>query len=250
MNRARPKLVTLSGLVLALFLLSALVAPAAAPAAERRPAPIYEEGPKSRDGIGKFYLGREISQVMGHEGADWLERPERLREESPELLHELLGLKRGMVVADIGAGTGYHSWRMARQVGPSGKVYAVDIQPEMLALIAVNMPARGVSNVVGVLGTTTSPKLPANSLDLVLMVDVYHEFNQPHEMLTAISQSLKSGGRVAFVEYRAEDPLVPIKGLHKMTEAQVRLEAERHNLVWVETHAELPWQHLILFRKR
>lgn len=237
------------------FILTCLVLagspPASAANAPGTPTtPRYEEHPPSRDGTGRFFMGREIAMVMGHQGAEWLERPERIREESPELLHELLGLKRGMTVADIGAGTGYHSWRMARAVGSSGKVYAVDIQPEMLAQIATNMPRHGVSNVIGILGTPKSPQLPTNSLDLVLMVDVYHEFDHPFEMLDAITRSLKPKGRVAFVEFRAEDTLVPIKALHKMTEAQVRKEAELHDLVWIETRRELPWQHLILFRKR
>lgn len=213
-------------------------------------APPYEMRPASRDGIGKFFLGREIAHVMGHEGAAWLERPERMEEERPDLLHSLLELKPGQVVADIGAGTGYHSWRMARAVGATGRVYAVDIQPEMLAYLATNMPARGVSNVVGVLGTATDPRLPKEALDLVLMVDVYHEFDHPHEMLTAITRSLKPGGRVAFVEYRGEQVSVPIKPLHKMTEAQVRREASLQPLEWVETRRELPWQHVIFFRRK
>jgi ubiquinone/menaquinone biosynthesis C-methylase UbiE len=201
------------------------------------------------DGIGKFYLGREIAHVMGHQGADWLERKERSREEAPDKLMELLALKPGEVVADIGAGTGYMSWRMARRVLPGGKVYAVDIQQEMLDLLGANMKERSLTNVIPVLGTVTDPKLPANTIDLVLMVDVYHEFSEPYEMMRNIISSLKPGGRVAFVEYRAEDPDVPIKPLHKMTVAQVKKEAVAVGLHFEKNIEDLPRQHLILFQK-
>src|SRR3989442_6967964 len=202
------------------------------------------------NGIGKFYLGREIAHVMGHEAADWLERPEREAEEKPDLVIEALKLKSGDVVADIGAGTGYYSWRMAKDVGEKGLVYAVDIQQEMLDLLAKKMAARKITNVKGVLGTITDPKLPARSVDLVLMVDVYHEFDHPFEMMQAICPALKPGGRVVFVEFRAEDPKVPIKEVHKMSEAQVRKEMSAQPLEWVETIATLPWQHVIVFRKK
>lgn len=247
---ARAGLLLLAAALLAPF--HAIAAEAATPDAAPTPppSPLYETRPASRDGIGKFFLGREIAHVMGHEGAAWLERAERIDEERPDLLHDLLALQPGLLVADIGAGTGYHSWRMARKVGPSGHVYAVDIQPEMLAYISTNMPARGVTNVTGVLGTLTDPKLPAGTLDLVLMVDVYHEFDHPFEMLAAITRALKPGGRLAFVEFRGEQVSVPIKKLHKMTEAQVRREAALHPLDWVETRRELPWQHLIVFQRR
>lgn len=253
-RRRAPDLIRLLVLVLGLGL-TCLPFAQPIPAAEPEPAPegslpTYEQRSPSRDGIGKFHQGREISQVMGHQGADWLERPERLQEERPDLLHQLLALQPEMAVADIGAGTGYHSWRMAKAVGPKGKVYGVEIQPEMLGLLLANTRSHGVSNVVGVLGTPKDPKLPTNSLDLVLLVDVYHEFDHPFEMLAAITRSLKPNGRVAFVEFRAEDPNVPIKNLHKMSEAQIRKEAGQHPLEWVETRRELPWQHLVLFRKR
>src|SRR6266571_4821065 len=202
------------------------------------------------NGIGKFYLGREIAHVMGHQAADWLERPEREAEEKPDLLLEALKLKPGDVVADIGAGTGYYSWRMAKLVGDQGLVYAVDIQQEMLDLLAKKMAERKISNVKGVLGTLTDPKLPANSVDLVLMVDVYHEFDHPYEMMQAICKALKPAGRVVLVEFRAEDPTVPIKEVHKMSEVQVRKEMSAHPLEWVETIATLPWQHVIVFRKK
>lgn len=201
------------------------------------------------DGIGKFYLGREIAHVMGHEAGDWLERSEREQEEHSEQLVEELGVGPGQRVADIGAGTGYFSRRLARKVGLGGKVFAEDIQPEMLELLTNKMAGLGITNVTPVLGTTTDPKLPAGSLDLVLMVDVYHEFDFPFEMMEAICRSLKPGGRVVFVEFRAEDPQVPIKPLHKMTEEQVKKEMRAQPLHWVETKRVLPWQHIIFFRK-
>jgi len=202
------------------------------------------------DGIGKFYLGREIAQVMGHVGADWLERPEREAEEHTTQMVDLLNLKPGQVVADIGAGTGYLSRQLACKIVPGGKVLAVDIQPEMLELLAKRMARAGITNVVPVLGTVSDPKLAANSVDLVLMVDVYHEFEFPFEMMSNICRSLKPGGRVAFVEFRAEDPNVPIKPLHKMSGAQVRKEMKRLPLVLLSTSEQLPRQHLVIFVKR
>jgi ubiquinone/menaquinone biosynthesis C-methylase UbiE len=201
------------------------------------------------NGIGKFYMGREIAHVMGHQGADWLERPERAEEEKPDKMIELLGLKPGEMVADIGAGTGYISWRMAQKVRPAGKVYGVDIQQEMLDLLAASMKKRGITNVVPVLGTETDPKLAPDSIDLVIMVDVYHEFSEPYAMMQNIVKALKPGGRVAFVEYRAEDPNVPIKRVHKMTEAQVKKEAATVGLQWEKTIPDLPRQHIIIVRK-
>lgn len=201
------------------------------------------------NGIGKFYLGREIAHVMGHQGADWLDRDEREREEAPDKMVELLGLKPGDHVADIGAGTGYITWRMAKKVGPSGKVYAVEIQQEMLDLLVPRMKQRGLDNVVPVLGGESDPKLPAESIDLAIMVDVYHELSEPAEMMENLLRALKPGGRIAFIEYRAEDPNVPIKAVHKMTEAQIRKEAAAAGLEWVQTISDLPWQHLVIARK-
>jgi ubiquinone/menaquinone biosynthesis C-methylase UbiE len=204
-----------------------------------------------RDGIGKFYAGREIAQVMGHQGADWLDRPERQQEERPELLLQLLPLRVGDIAADIGAGTGYLSWRMAKIVGQKGRIYCVDIQQEMLDLLITNMTAHQTTNFQTVLGTVTDARLPANSVDLVLMVDVYHEFDHPFEMMQSIVRGLKPGGRVVWVEYRAEDPSVPIKPLHKMSEAQVRKEAALvPGLEWVRTIEKLPRQHIFILRKR
>ena len=201
------------------------------------------------NGIGKFYMGREIAHVMGHQAADWLDRPERQQEERPDLLLPALKVQRGQSVADIGAGTGYYSRELAALVGESGTVYAVDIQPEMLQLLTNKMAELKIHNVKPVLGTVTDPKLPADALDLILMVDVYHEFDHPYEMVQAMTRALKPGGRIVFVEFRAEDPDIPIKAVHKMSEAQVRKEMAVHPLEWVETINVLPRQHIIVFKK-
>jgi ubiquinone/menaquinone biosynthesis C-methylase UbiE len=202
------------------------------------------------NGIGKFYMGREIAHVMGHQAADWLERGEREKEERTSLLIEALKVRPGDVIADIGAGTGYHTRRLAPKVVPGGRIYAVDIQPEMLVLLTNTMAQMKITNVVPVLGTIDNPKLPANSVDLALMVDVYHEFSLPYEMTEAICRSLKPGGRVVLVEFRAEDPDVPIKAVHKMSAAQAKKEMTVHPLEWVETINVLPWQHIIVFKKK
>src|SRR5437879_224531 len=201
------------------------------------------------DGIGKFFLGREIAHVMGHQAADWLERTEREQEERPDLLLPALKIKAGDTVADIGAGTGYYTRRLAKLVGNKGTVYAVDIQPEMLALLTNKMAELNIHNVKPVLGALTDPKLPKASVDLILMVDVYHEFDHPFEMTQGMARSLKPGGRIAFVEFRGEDPKVPIKRVHKMTEAQVRKEMSLQPLKWQETIETLPWQHIIIFQR-
>jgi ubiquinone/menaquinone biosynthesis C-methylase UbiE len=231
-----------------LLLLLALALPVPATAGEAA-ANRYTAVAASADGIGKVYLGREIAQVMSFHGAQWLERTERMEEERPDLVLSALELNPGMTVADIGAGTGYYSWRIAQRVGSGGAVYAVDVQLEMIRMLEKQMSRRAAVNVRAVLGTTTDPKLPENSLDLALMVDVYHEFEYPYEMLAAIARALKPGGRLAFVEFRGGDPAVPIKPLHTMTEAQVRKEAAVHPLEWVKTVRDLPWQHVIVFRK-
>jgi precorrin-6B methylase 2 len=202
------------------------------------------------DGIGKFYLGREIAYVMGHQAADWLERPTREKEERSSLLLKSLAFKPGQVVADIGAGSGYFTFPIAREVGATGKVYAVDIQPEMLDLIRKRMRERKVTNVVPVLATETDTKIPKESIDLMLLVDVYHEFSHPYEMTCAMVSALKPGGQLVFVEYRLEDPDVPIKLVHKMSQRQVLKEMEPHPLRHVRTLNVLPWQHIIVFEKK
>lgn len=212
------------------------------------PSGVYSTTQPSGDGTGKVYLGREIAQVMGHLGADWLERPEREREERPRRAIEMMELRPTDVVADIGAGSGYFSVRLAEKV-PRGKVLAVDIQPEMLAMIEAAAKEKGVTNVVPVLGRVDDPKLPAGGVDVVLMVDAYHEFDHPYEMMRAIFQALKPGGRVVDLEYRAEDPNVFIKPHHKMTQAQTIREMEAVGLKHVRTLDDLPQQHFMVFQK-
>jgi ubiquinone/menaquinone biosynthesis C-methylase UbiE len=222
-----------------------------AKADKARKAPRYEyRADHDPDGIGKFYMGREIAYVMGHQAADWLERKVRVKEERTDKLLKALDLKPGMVIADVGAGSGYFSFPMAKQVGPKGKVLAVDIQKEMLDIIRRRMKRDKVTNVEPVLETETSPKLPANSVDLILMVDVYHEFSRPFEMAEAMVKALKVGGKMVFVEYRLEDPKVPIKLVHKMSQKQVLREMAIHPLKHVKTLDVLPWQHIIIFEKK
>jgi SAM-dependent methyltransferase len=216
----------------------------------QKPPPYEYREVHSRDGIGKFYLDREIAHVMGHQAADWLERPEREAEENTSRLIPLLAIKEGQAVADIGCGTGYITRRLARATGPQGRVYAVDIQSEMLTLLTNTLAQEGLRNVTPILGTIQDPRLPAASIDLAVLVDVYHEFDHPFEMMTGLVRALKPGGRIAFVEFRGEDPKVPIKELHKMTEAQVKKEMAVHALEWVRTFGDLPWQHVIVFRKK
>jgi len=203
---------------------------------------------RSQGGSGKFYMGREISLVMGHQGADWLERPGRVREEQPDQVVANMGLEPDHVVADIGAGTGYFSFRIAALV-PEGRVMAVDIQPEMLALIEQRKQLEQVTNIEGVLGQIDNPNLPPESIDAAIMVDAYHEFSHPYEMIEGIFNALKPGGRIFLLEYRAEDPTVPIRPLHKMTELQAVREMSEFNLDWTDTLDFLPWQHMMIFTK-
>jgi len=194
--------------------------------------------------------GRKIAGVMGMSGADWLTRPEREAEEQPEKALDALKLKPGMVVADIGAGVGYMSLRLAKRVGPTGKVYANDLQPEMLAKLRENAAKAKIANVITVLGDVADPKLPANTMDLVLLVDVYHEFSQPQQMLRKIRETLKPDGRLVLLEYRAEDPNVPINPEHKMTVAQVKTELEAEGFVLQPVIETLPRQHILILTKR
>ncbi|MBC7367091.1 MAG: methyltransferase domain-containing protein [Undibacterium sp.] len=245
--RLRPVFYLLAGL--SLVALPATHAASTTPAVPAAPPLPYTTGVKTRDGLGKYYFGREIAHYMTHQGAPWLERAERDTEERPDLVMKALALKPGDLVADLGCGTGYFSWRMAQAVGPKGVVYGVEIQQEMLDLLAANMKPRGVANVVGVRGALDDPKLP-QPVDLAIMVDVYHECSEPAEFLAAVCRHLKPGGRLVFVEYRGEDPEVPIKALHKMTEAQVKKEMTAQPLDYIETVRSLPRQHLIIFKKR
>jgi|GEM_PF-498596 len=202
------------------------------------------------NGIGKFFMGREIAHVMSSDGAEWLDRPEREEEEKTALLVKNLGLKRGDQAVDLGAGTGFITWKMAGEVGPGGRVFAVEIQQEMLDLLSAKMKSQGITNVVPVLGTTESPNLPAGSADLILMVDVYHELEFPYEVMQSVITALKPGGRVVFVEYRAEDPAVPIKKVHKMSQTQLKKEMGLFPLEFQQTIDVLPRQHMMFFRKK
>jgi len=193
--------------------------------------------------------GRQYAPTMSVEGAPWLERRERDREEEPDLALRLLKVPKGAMVGDVGAGSGYMSLRLARIVGTEGRVYAVDVQPGMLQLLQQNAAKAKLANVVPVLGTVDDPKLPAGALDLIIMVDVYHEFSEPQKMLQRMREALKPGGRLALWEYRAEDPEVPILPLHKMTKAQVKTEVELEGFKQQRVFDDLPWQHLIVFTK-
>ena len=203
------------------------------------------------NGIGKFYLGREIAHVMGHRGAGWLERPEREKEEAPAKLVKAMQIKPGMVIGDIGAGSGYFTFRISPLVGDKGKVFAVDIQKEMLDIIQKRMRAKKVTNVVPVRGKIDDPKLPAGKVDLIFMVDCYHEFSHPFEMTRGMIKALKPGGQLIFVEYRKEDPKVPILSVHKMFKRQVLKEMAIHpEMRYARTIDILPWQHIIIFEKK
>jgi precorrin-6B methylase 2 len=209
----------------------------------------YKTVPRSADGIGKSYMGREIAAVMGWQGAAWLEREEREKEERTDLLLKELNLKPGMVIADIGAGTGYLTRRMSPIVGSKGKVIAVDVQPQMIRILDALVKKERITNVSTVLGREDSVNLPENSVDLAIMVDVYHELEFPLEVINSLIKALKPGGQLIFVEYKAEDPNVPIKEVHKMTEAQIKLEMSLQALKWERTGSKLPWQHVVVFRK-
>ena len=219
---------------------------------KKREKPKYEfRDEHDKDGIGKFYMDREIAMVMGYGAAGWLERKEREQEEAPQKLVKALDIKEGMTVADVGAGSGYHCFLMSPLVGAKGKIIASDIQQEMLDLITKKAKAQKVTNIETVKGTATDPKLPAGKVDLILMVDVYHEFEHPFEMTEKMVEALAPGGRLVFVEFRLEDQKVPIKLVHKMSERQVLKEmgafAEMEHTKTVDT---LPWQHVIIFTKK
>ena len=212
------------------------------------PPGAYRWGKPDRDGIGKYYMDRQISHVMGHLGAPWLEREGREREERTDLIIANLSLEDNSVVADIGAGTGYFSFPVARRV-PGGRVLAVDIQEEMLNIIEKRKKQAGIGNIETVLGSATDPNLPAEKVDLAFIVDAYHEFSHPFEMSQAIFSALKPGGRLVLIEYRGEDASVPIKRLHKMTQQQVRKEMQALGFRWEGTRDFLPQQHFMTFTK-
>lgn len=230
-------------LLAALLLFSGALAFAAAP------TPYDTRANHDPDGIGKFYLGREIAHVMGPGGVSWLDRPEREAEERPQLMIDALQIKPGQTVADLGAGSGYYSFRIAPLVGETGKVLAIDVEPRMLRIIGERAKRAGVDNVTTVLGTPSDPNLEPNSVDLLFMVDVYHELEFPLEVMTKVREALKPGGRVALIEYRAEDPAVMIKPVHKMSERQVIKELTAAGFRHQKTVRTLPLQHLVLFEK-
>lgn len=210
---------------------------------------IYTYSKASADGIGKFYLGREISQVMGAEGSDWLERAGRNKEENTNLAIEKISLLPDGIVADIGAGTGYYSFKLSSKV-PKGTVYAVEIQDELISFLRNKKLSLKDSVVDIIKGSNLSPNLPVNSIDLAIMVDVYHELEFPHEMLQSIRKSLKSNGKILLIEYRGEDPMVPIKALHKTTVAQLSREMAANGFHLNYKGGFLPIQHFLLYEKK
>jgi cyclopropane fatty-acyl-phospholipid synthase-like methyltransferase len=210
-------------------------------------APLYQQYPPSAEGTGKVFMGREIAHVMGYQGAAWLEREAREKEERTDVLVASLNLQKGMKVADVGAGTGYLSRRMAEKVGASGLVYALDVQPEMVGKIKAL--AKKYPNIQPVLSQEQDVQLPENSVDLAMMVDVYHELAYPHEMIQSVLRALKPNAQLVLVEYRAEDDRVPIKQTHKMSEQQIIKELTVHPLKWQKTVRNLPWQHIVIFTK-
>ena len=216
--------------------------------ADESPSYYRQKAIHNPDGIGRFYMNREIARVMGHQAMMWLERESRQTQENPDMTVEQLDLKSDDVVADIGAGTGYFSFRMAQKV-PDGKVYAVDIQPEMLDALTFLKSENKIDNVETVLGEEDDPHLPPQSIDLAFMVDAYHEFAYPREMMSEIVKALKPGGRVVLLEYRKENPMITIKPLHKMTQKQVKKELKAVGLKWQTTKEFLPEQHFLVFSK-
>ncbi len=200
------------------------------------------------NGINKWYMGRQIAQVMSHYGIDWLEREEREMEENTSLLLKNLAVKPGMVIADIGAGSGYHSALLSKMVG-SGKVFAVDVEPEMIAYLNERINQEKLSRIVPVLSTEQKLYLPENTIDMMLLVDVYHEFSYPYEMALSMLAALKPGGKLVLVEFRSEDPTVPIKTIHKMSEVQAIKEFKAAGFIFDKNIDNLPWQHCMVFTK-
>ena len=257
--KANP-IVTVTALCTTLAIMRALAATLAltltgfvscAVTAQTAAAPRYEtRAIHDPDGTGTFYMGREIAQVMGPGGMEWLDRAQRDTEEHPSQVLNALQLHSGEVVADLGAGSGYFTFRMAPRVGNTGKVLAVDVQPEMLQTLRQRASAQKITNVQVIQASETDPHLPKNALDLVLLVDVYHELAHPYEVMQAVRDALKPDGCVVFVEYRQEDPNVPIKELHKMSVAQLDKEMAAVGLAPVRTIETLPQQHILIFGKR
>jgi ubiquinone/menaquinone biosynthesis C-methylase UbiE len=217
--------------------LFALLAPAQQPASQEAPKPLTH------------YMGREIAQTMHWTGARWLTREEREKEEDTKTLIRALHVKAGQTVCDLGCGNGFYTLQLAGLVGDSGKVIAQDIQPEMLRMLRGRAEKDGIKNIQYVLGLEYDPKLPENAMDMILLVDVYHEMSNPPEMLAGMRKALKPDGRLVLAEFRLEDDTVPIKLLHRMSKAQVRKELGANGFKCVEEFDELPWQHLMFFQK-
>ena len=208
----------------------------------------YTVKPGDPNGISKWYMGRQIAHVMSHYGIEWLERKEREMEENTTQLLKNLAVQPGLFIADIGAGSGYHSTMLSKMVG-NGKVYAVDVESEMIAYLKGRIKLEGYKNIIPVLSTEQKVSLPANSIDVMLLVDVYHEFSFPYEMTLSMLEALKPGGKLVLVEFRAEDPNVPIKTIHKMSERQAVKEFKASGFLFEKNIGNLPWQHCLIFRK-
>jgi ubiquinone/menaquinone biosynthesis C-methylase UbiE len=194
--------------------------------------------------------GRRYAPVMGYQGAAWLERAERLEEEEPDVAISRLNIPKGAAVADIGAGSGYMTVRLSDRVGPAGTVYATDVQPQMLEILRRRLADKRITNVALIQGAIDDPRLPKASVDLELMVDVYHELSEPQAMLHGLRDALKPGGRLVLLEYRKEDPAIPIKFEHKMSVAEAKLEVEHEGFTLSKVDEVLPWQHILIFTKR
>jgi cyclopropane fatty-acyl-phospholipid synthase-like methyltransferase len=245
------KLTRLWGGVAMGFLWLGLLRPAAAQELVRpdKPAEATKPADEKIPPALTHYMGREIAQTMHFAGAPWLTRESREREEEPAKLIKALKLKAGMTVCDLGAGNGFYTLKLAKEVGPDGKVLAVEIQKEMLEMLQKRAAKAGVKNIQSVLGTVVDPKLPDHAVDLILVVDVYHEMDHPVEMLAALRKSLSKHGRLVLVEFRAEDPNVPIKELHKMSKAQILKEIPANGFKLVEQYDQMPWQHVMSFER-
>jgi ubiquinone/menaquinone biosynthesis C-methylase UbiE len=238
--------------LLVVIVLAACGVPAAAQAPAAKPPSIDFKIDRTAEipPAQPFYMGREIAQTMHYSGAPWLVRESRQREEDCRQLIEALAIQPGQVVCDMGCGNGFYTLELAQLVGPTGTVYAVDIQPPMLKMLSGRAAVAGLVNIKPVLGTVIDPRLPADSVDMVLCVDVYHEFSHPVEMLAKIRECLADDGQLVLAEFRGEDPAVPIKPLHKMTKAQVRQELEANGFELAREYDRLPWQHLMFFKVR
>jgi ubiquinone/menaquinone biosynthesis C-methylase UbiE len=234
---------------MAIALVATLAAPGAAQTSEQASGKAQQDRSADTPPPLTHYKGRQIAQTMHYLGAAWLTREERNREEDTQSLLKALKVKPGQTVCDMGCGNGYYTLELARLVGARGKVLAVDIQPEMLSLLNQRAAKAGIDHIEPILGTLIDPKLPAESLDLILLVDVYHEFSHPEHMLRAMRKSLKPNGRLVLVEFRLEDPEVPIKLLHKMSKQQVLKELPPNGFKLVEQFDELPWQHVLFFQR-